>query len=273
MRNLVVAAVCMHSEPGEIEKNLERMESFVREASEKTAHAILFPELSVSGYVLKNPEKIYDLSQSKRVVERIIRMAHDAKVMIMAGMVEILQKGRRPYITHVVAGPGGLLGLHRKTHLSPPEKEKYSEGDGLNVFHEDGLRFGLQLCYESHFPEISTVLSLKGAEILFMPHASPRGDPDEKMKSWLRHLPSRAFDNGVFVLACNQVGKTREGFSFPGVILALDPQGRVQESYAGNEETMVLVELKAKVLQETRGHRMKYFLPHRRNELYGDLIS
>ena len=272
MRDLLVAAVCMHSEPAEVEKNLERMESFVREASDKKANVVLFPELSVSGYVLKNPEKICDLSGARRIVERIVRMAHDAKVMIMAGMVEILQEGR-PYITHAVAGPDGLLGLYRKTHLSPPEKERYREGDDLDVFHEGDLTFGLELCYESHFPEISTVLCLKGAEILFMPHASPRGEPDEKMKSWLRHLPSRAFDNGVFVVACNQVGKTKEGFFFPGVILALDPQGRVLASYSGNEETMVFVELKAKVLQETRAHRMKYFIPYRRSQLYKTIVS
>ena len=169
---------------------------------------------------LKNPEKICDLSGSRRIVERIVRMAHDAKVMIMAGMVEILQEGR-PYITHVVAGPGGLLGLYRKTHLSPPEKESYREGDGLDVFRAGDLTFGLELCYESHFPEISTVLCLKGAEILFMPHASPRGEPDGKMKTWLRHLPSRAFDNGVFVVACNQVGKTKETFFSRGLSLPL----------------------------------------------------
>ena len=272
MRDLVVAAVCMHSEPGEVEKNLERMESFVGEASDKKAHAVLFPELSISGYVLKNPEKIYDLARSGRIVEKIVRMAHDANLIIMAGMVEILQQGR-PYITQVVAGPGGLLGLYRKTHLSPQEKERYREGDSLEVFRAGDLTFGLELCYESHFPEISTVLCLKGAEILFMPHASPRGDPDGKMKSWLRHLPGRAFDNGVFVVACNQVGKTKEGFFFPGVILALDPQGRVLESYSGDEETMVFVELKAKVLQEARGHRMKYFIPHRRSELYKNISS
>ena len=106
-----------------------------------------------------------------------------------------------------------------------------------------------------------------------MPHASPRGNPDEKLKSWLRHLPGRAFDNGVFVVACNQVGKTSEGLFFPGVIVALDPQGRILESYTGNEERMVLVELKAETLQETRSHRMKYFIPHRRAELYKDLVS
>jgi len=257
MRDFVIAAVCMHSEPGEVEKNLGRMESFVHEASKRSAGAVLFPELSISGYTLKDPKRIYDLDQSRRILERIPRMAHDAKLVIMAGMVEILQEGL-PHITHVVAGPDGPLGLYRKTHLSPPEEEKYRGGDSLNVFHESGLTFGLELCYESHFPEISTVLSLKGAEVLFMPHASPRGKPEEKMKSWLRHLPGRAFDNGVFVVACNQVGKTKENFFFPGVILALDPQGRVLESYTGNEETMVLVELKAKDLA-IRGMRKRWF--------------
>jgi predicted amidohydrolase len=271
MRDVLVAAVCMHSEPGEVDKNLERIESFVHEASGRSAGAVLFPELSISGYTLKDPEKIYDLARSQRIVEKIVRMAHDARLIIMAGMVEILQEGR-PHISHVVARPDGLLGVYRKTHLSPPEKEKYGEGDSLNVYHESGVTFGLELCYESHFPEISTVLSLKGAEVLFMPHASPRGTPEEKMKSWLRHLPGRAFDNGVFVVACNQVGKTKEGLFFPGVILALDPQGRILESYTGNKEKMVLVELKAEVLRETRSHRMKYFLPQRRNDLYKDLI-
>lgn len=271
MRDLLVAAVCMHSEPGEIDKNLDRMKSFVRQASAKSADAVLFPELSVSGYTLNNPDKIYDLPQSEKIVEKVVRMAGDAEAILMAGMVEPL-RGGKPYITQIVAGPGGLLGLHRKTHLSPPEKEKYTEGNALTVFQDRAATFGLELCYESHFPEISTVLCLKGAEILFMPHASPRGDGNEKMKSWLRHLPARAFDNGVFVVASNQVGKTSAGLSFPGVILALDPQGRVMESYAGDEEQMIFVEMKAEVLRETRAHRMKYFFPHRRNELYKEIV-
>jgi len=75
MRDLVVAAVCMHSEPGEVEKNLERMESFVHEASERSAGAVLFPELSISGYTLKEPEKIYDLARSRKILEKIVRMA------------------------------------------------------------------------------------------------------------------------------------------------------------------------------------------------------
>jgi len=272
MHDLLVAAVCMHSEPGEVDKNLDRMKSFVRKASKKSVGTVLFPELSISGYTLTNADKIHDLPQSEKIVEVVVSMAMDAGLILMAGMVEPL-RGAKPYITQIVAGPGGLLGLYRKTHLSPPEKEKYAEGNALPVFQDREMTFGLELCYESHFPEISTVLCLKGAEVLFMPHASPRGAPDEKMKSWLRHLPARAFDNGVFVVACNQVGKTEEGFSFPGVILALDPQGRVMESYAGDQEQMIFVELKGEVLRETRAHRMKYFIPYRRGELWKEIVS
>jgi hypothetical protein len=47
----------------------------------------------------------------------------------------------------------------------------------------------------------------------------------------------------------------------------------MMESYTGNEEKMVFVELKAEILKEARSHRMKYFIPHRRRELYNDLVS
>ncbi|UCF84638.1 MAG: nitrilase, partial [Desulfobacteraceae bacterium] len=124
-----------------------------------------------------------------------------------------------------------------------------------------------------HFPEISTVMSLKGADIIFMPHASPRGNPQEKIQSWLRHLPSRAFDNAVFVVACNQVGKTRQGFSFPGVAMALNPAGTVIAKYGGTQEEMLLVDLKRNEIEEIRKHRMKYFIPNRRPELYAELSS
>jgi N-carbamoylputrescine amidase len=149
----------------------------------------------------------------------------------------------------------------------------YQAGRDVRIFSSEGIGFGVQLCYEAHFPEISTVMALKGADILFFPHASPRGTPEEKCQSWLRHLPGRAFDNAIFVVACNQVGKTREGFTFPGVTVALNPVGHLMESYCGNREEMLIVDFKKSELEAVRNHRMKYFLPHRRPELYRDICN
>ena len=136
------------------------------------------------------------------------------------------------------------------------------------TFTHGNTTFGVQLCYEAHFPEISTLTALMGADVLFIPHASPRGNPMEKLKSWLRHLTARAFDNGVFLVACNQAGETSEGFSFPGVALALRPDGQILARYAGKRENILFAELEADVLQGIRQHRMKYFLPQRRPDLY-----
>jgi N-carbamoylputrescine amidase len=236
------------------------------------AELICFPELSISGYTLKHPLRVYGNLRPDGVIERIAQIAQEKALIIIAGLIEIPDE-EKPYISQIVAGPKGLLGTYRKTHLSPPEKETYGAGEQINTFSHRDVAFGIQLCYESHFPEISTLMALRGADIIFLPHASPRGEPEEKMQSWLRHLASRAFDNALYVVACNQVGDTKEGFSFPGVVLALDPAGRAITTYCGNQEKMIVVALKGNELEEVRNHRMKYFLPHRRPELYREISS
>jgi N-carbamoylputrescine amidase len=158
---------------------------------------------------------------------------------------------------------------YRKLHLAAPEKAFYTPGDQVPVFHAPGCAFGIQLCYDSHFPEISSIMAARGAEILFMPHASPRGRASQKNRSWLRHLPARAFDNGVFVVACNQWGENAQGLVFSGNALVLGPTGKViQKNDSGGCEHMLVVDLKADDLIAVRQHPMRYFFPNRRPDLY-----
>lgn len=272
MKDLKIAAVCMNSEAGEIERNLDRTEAFVSKASDLGVHLICFPELSITGYVLKDPARVYSDVSPDQILERVTEMAQEKGLIIVAGLLEMPQGGK-PYVSQVVAGPEGLLGFYRKTHLSPKEKEIYQAGEEIHVFRDGEIVFGIQLCYEAHFPEISTVMALKGAEIIFMPHASPRGNPGEKLQSWLRHLPGRAFDNALYVVACNQVGKTGEGFTFPGVAVALNPAGNVMAKYVGTHEEMLLVDFQRDEIEEIRKHKMAYFIPNRRPELYTELTA
>jgi len=268
LKDITVALACTRSIPHDIQGNLERMERFIKEA-ERKADLICFPELSISGYSLDQPSGIYSPGLFNEMAARMTDMSRSSSLIILAGMIE--GTGEGVYISHIISGPKGLIGVYRKSHLSPQEQKIYKAGDEINVFGFDDLVFGVQLCYEAHFPEISTIMALKGADMIFIPHASPRGNPEQKSESWLRHLTARAFDNGTYILACNQVGQTDEGFSFPGVAVIIHPSGSVMESYAGDEEWMIRAELKGDDLKEIRNHRMKYFLPNRRPELYGDL--
>ena len=272
MNDIKIAAVCMHSIPGDIESNLARIESFVSKAAADSVDIVCFPELSVSGYLTAEPDCLYPASLFDEIVGRICDLASAAGLLLLAGAIEVPRSGK-PYITQVVAGPQGLLGCYRKTHLSPPEKDAYAAGQTLGLFHHGGVTFGLQLCYEAHFPELSTVMALGGADVVLIPHASPWGTPEEKLQSWLRHLPGRAFDNALFVVACNQVGTIPQGLSFPGVALCLSPAGRLIGRYTSTQEGMLSAVLEGEALREVRARRMGYFLPHRRPELYQSVLQ
>ncbi len=267
MQDFRVAAVCMRPAAGEIWRNLERLRELAGRAAAAGADVVCFPELCLSGYVLDRPEEACGGMAAVDMKAAVVEVAREAGVVLVAGMIEPVQ-GEKPYITQVVAGPGGVMGLHRKTHLSPAEKGAFQAGQSVSLYPWDRAVFGIQLCYETHFPELATAMALEGMDVLLAPHASPRGSPSEKRSSWIRHLPARAFDNAVFVVACNQVGSGQNGLAFPGVVLVLDPLGRILASYTGCQEKMVLVDLKAARLLEVRRHRMRYFLPHRREELY-----
>ena len=267
MTDLRLAIVCMQSVLGDIEGNLERISRFVETAALEGAHMVCFPESAATGYALKDPAQYCSVENTAKIVDRLIQMGRDMKMVLIVGSIENAG-GKRPYLAQLVTGPEGLIGIYRKTHLSPTESKIYDAGETLGIFVYGNWCFGLQLCYEAHFPEISTKMALSGADLLLIPHASPRGDPLEKLKSWMRHLPARAFDNGVFVGACNPVGENGAGLSFPGVALLLGPDGRLKKGFQGEKEKMLFAVLKKETLKNTRRHRMKYFLPKRRPELY-----
>jgi len=104
--------------------------------------------------------------------------------------------------------------------------------------------------------------------LIFIPHASPRGVAADKHRSWMRHLPARAYDNSVFIAACNQIGENGSGLSFPGNAVILGPSGHIITTHLTDREGILFADLKAEELASVRGHEMRYFFPNRRPELY-----
>lgn len=270
MEDLRVAAVVMRSKVGHKAENLERMESLVTRAAGRGAQVVCFPELNISGYGLQQEMDSFAESIPGPSTEAVLRMAREHRLLILAGLAE-KGAGKRFFISQFVAGPEGLLGVYRKIHLGPAEEGIYQPGSECPVFRYGKTPFGVELCFDGHFPELSTLLALKGAEAIFIPHASPRETPGEKQERWLRYLAARAYDNSVFVVACNQVGETESGLGFSGVALILDPRGKVLAASQEKGEGMILADLKSNFLQEVRKSPRGFFLSRRRPELYKGL--
>ncbi len=84
----------------------------------------------------------------------------------------------------------------------------------------------------------------------------------------MRHLTARAYDNGVFIVACNQAGNNGRGLEFPGLAVVIGPSGKILKNKTSTREGLLVADLKAGDLTDVRDHRMRYFLPNRRPELY-----
>lgn len=263
-----IAAVVMSAAVGETAQNLAKMEKWIVAAKGNRAAVVCFPEMSITGYHVREPIQAVAETVPGPSTDRLLAVSRKTGVTILAGLAEKGDAGHL-YATHIVITPTGIIGCYRKVHPGPPEKHLFSTGDTVPVFASNGITFGIQLCYDAHFPELATAMALKGADVIFMPHASPRNTPDEKLRSWMRHLPARAYDNSVYVVACNACGDNGHGLLFPGAAVALSPSGEVIQSCAGDGEQMMMVDLNLDLLKNIRSHPMKYFLPNRRPDVYG----
>ena len=272
MKDLRIGAVIMRSVLGETSENLNRTSAWVRKAASQRVDLVCFPELNLTGYSVREVARSVAEPIPGPLSEAVVQMAHENGVVILAGLIERGEDGSI-FASQLVAAEHGVQGIYRKCHLSPFEQSLYASGDAFPVFNVRDTTFGIELCYDTHFPEMSTLLTLKGAEILFCLHASPRGTPKEKQRSWMRHLTARAFDNGAFVVACNQAGDNNDGLQFPGLALTLNPSGEVINEDISGDEGILITDLSAAELAHVRENRMRHFLPNRRPELYGGLVK
>lgn len=267
MKNIRIALVISNSPVGKISQNLDALAWRVKEAKKKDTAIICFPEMNITGYSTR--KKIADSAQviPGTVTDELAELAEKENIIILAGLAEKDEKDRI-FAAHLVVTPQGLSGVYRKLHIAPPEQKIFSPGRNIPLFDAHGVRFGIQLCYDAHFPELSTRMALNGADIIFFPHASPRGTSEEKHISWMRHLTARAYDNGLFVVACNQAGENKKGLNFPGIALVIDPSGNVIAKDISGKENMIVVDLKAGDLAKVRNHKMRFFLPNRRSDMF-----
>ncbi len=267
MKDIRIAAVIFHSESYEPARNIKSMGKWVRSARETGVEIICFPELNVTGYGID--KRIAGASERipGDITGKLADISSENNIVVLAGMAEI-DKAGRIYASHLIIKPDGYTGIYRKLHIAPPETGVFTPGNEVPLFEAGGIKFGIQLCYDAHFPELSTKMALMGADVIFMPHASPRGTPEEKQRSWMRHLPARAFDNGLFVVACNQCGENSAGLQFPGTGMVIGPSGEVIAKNTSGKEGMIVAELRAEDLEKVRNNKMRYFLPNRRPEIY-----
>ena len=267
MSQLRAALVVQNCRIGRFDANLSRCLELICRAAAENARIVVFPEMNLTGYAAGPGIEEIARPLDTQWVAKLSSAAQKMNITVLAGLAE-KDDPRGIRATHLVFTPEGGLDMYRKIHLAPQENGSCLPGNQIRVFEAFGIRFGIQLCYDAHFPELSTAMALEKADVIFMPHASPRGTPEEKLASWMRHMTARAFDNGLYIAAVNQCGDNGAGLAFPGLSLVIGPDGLLKSKRIEGGETIHMADIDLDLIKAIRSHRMRYFLPNRRTDLF-----
>lgn len=272
MNEITIGLVQMVSRCDNLSTNLQKIEGFVRQAAAQGVAIVCFPELSLTGYCLGQDWQA-QAKETAEAVQALQVLARELKLVLMAGLAET-GSDNKTYITQLICQEDGTADFYRKTHLGQKEKLHFTAGDRLPVFTlKNGLKVGIELCYDTHFPEVTTKLSQMGAQIVFAPHAVPCVSTGSRKEIWSKYIPARAYDNRVYFACCNQLGDNGHGSKFAGGCLAYGPDGNlIAEDFSG-QEGLLTVRLSLAELelyrQAGKGSMGKRFFPQdRRPELY-----
>ncbi len=300
-KNIRVAAVQFEHAAGDKRANLDKIRDFVARAAREGVEVIAFPECCITGYwflrhlsraeLLALSEPVFDGPSSQALLD----LSREHRMTIGAGLVELGPDGRL-YNCYVVAMPDGQAQRHRKLHAFV--SEFISSGSEYTVFDTPhGCRMGVLTCYDNNLGENVRITALKGAEILLAPHQTggcKSPDPHTmglvdralwedrhnhpgpieaelrgpKGRGWLmRWLPTRAHDNGVYLVFSNGVGVDDDEIR-TGNAMIIDPYGRILVETGRAGDDMVVADLDAGLIEVSTGRR---WIKTRRPELYAPL--
>ena len=303
MDKLRVASVQIEHADGDKEANLAKIREFAGQAAGYNVKMIIFPECCITGYWYMrrlSREQVRALAEpvpggpSSRA---LMELAEEHDMSVGAGLVELADDGAM-YNTCVIAMPNGEFRRHRKIHCFI--SKHLASGSEFTVFDTpQGWRVGALTCYDNNLVENVRIAALMGADIIMMPHqtggcASPdpntmglvdralwdnrENDPEAieaelkgpKGRGWLmRWLPTRAYDNGVFVMFSNGIGVDDDEIR-TGNAMIIDPYGRILAETWRAGDDMVVADLDPELFKRNTGRR---FISVRRPELYGPLAE
>lgn len=262
---LKLSLIQMHSNSWDVEENLKKANSYIDQAAEDGANLIVLPEFFNHPYFFFNHDYKY-LDYAERfdgiTITTMQKKAKEHRVHIVATILEREAVGLHYDTSFVINPEGEIVGKYRKLHPAAViglEKVYFRAGYRYPIFEINGWKVGIIICYDLFFPEVARGMTLRGAEVILAPFATPQYD------AWESMLRTRSFENGVYFAPCNKVGK-EGGRAFAGKSMIVNPMGDIEKLGKTDEEGLISSTLKQSVVSETR--RKHPFLRDRRPEVY-----
>ena len=232
MATLTLSILQCESALGRPDRQLERLRSRFAEGGD-ASDLLICPELFMTGYNI--PEQLPELAepQGGPFMSAAAALCRDHGRALLYGYPERTEKGIANAAV-CIGKDGEVLANHRKLHHAPGfEAETFVPGETLTLFKISGVKAAILICYDVEFPEAVRAAALAGAELILVP---------TYLRARYAHvatamIPTRAFENGVFVAYANSVGGTGDWIS-DGLSCIADPHGHDLARAGSGEEVI-----------------------------------
>lgn len=240
---ITVALAQISSKREDKKENLKKIETQTMKAKEQSADLVIFPELCLTGYVVK--DQLYELAETipGPSTKQVETLARKTGMHIIFGMPELSEKTKATISnTAVFIGPKGIIGKYHKmylpTHSVFEEKRYFRPGYQTASFTTALGDIGLCICYDLFFPEVTRLTRLAGAKLIVCISASP-----SVRRSYFEILTAaRALENTAYLAYVNLVG-VEDGLQFWGGSRLISPAGDIIAKAKYDEEDFVLCEV------------------------------
>lgn len=243
---------------GDLQANLAQCERLVRQAREQRLNLLVFPELSLTGYHLRDMVATVALRLDSPEVRQLKEWSR--QVAFVVGFVEE-STDFRFYNVAAYFAEGELRHVHRKVYLPTygmfDEQRYFARGDQVRTFDMPWGRGALLVCEDLWHPSTAYLAALDRALLIICPSSSPlRGisdgeSQDDNARYW--ELINRAYTEtfGLFLVYANRVG-FEDGVGFWGGSEILDPFGKRLAKGKYYEEDLITAELSLDAIRRKR---------------------
>ncbi len=270
-----IAAVQMDCELGESTRNLATMVAHLRETARQGARLTIFPECAVSGYCFESKQEAWAHAEPIPGPSTLALAAECRQLGTWAVVGLLETSGTDLFNACALLGPEGIAAVYRKIHLPCIGVDRFTTpGNRPFAIHDlGGLRIGMNICYDSTFPESARCLMLLGADLVVLPTNWPPGG-----MSTLKYLiQARALENRVYYAAVDRIG-TERGFSFIGKSRIVDVNGELLAATESDDPVVLYATIDPERARDKRivsvpGKHEVHRTADRRPDMYGPIVS
>lgn len=218
------------------------IENFAEQAEADGVSLLCFPECFLQGYLTEERTAgNHAISLDSSVFKLLLAQLSAFKPVLVIGMIE--EENKNLFNTAVIIKEGQLLGRYRKTHLLPGE-QIFRAGNEYPVFETEGLKFGINICYDTQFPEAASCLAQQGAKLILCPSNNMmKREKAEKYRELHHEVRiKRARENKIWLLSSDVTGSREDRIAY-GPSSAINPAGKVTVRVPLMETGMVSAEI------------------------------